>query len=409
MKILLINTENCRGGAARITAMLHKGLNKEPGFQSVFAYGRGSKADEKGMFRFTCQPEVYLQAFLTRVSGLQGYGSWLSTRKLVQFIKIWKPDIIHCHNLHGYYLNLKLAESLNREDIPLVWTLHDCWPVTGRCAYFSGCMRWKCGCGKCPDLSRYPRTAFDNSAFMWRVKKKYFSQLRNPVLVCPSHWLAGHVKDSYLGKYPVEVIPNAVDIKIFKPGDKENIRKKLGISGKKVILLAAADLADKRKGIKYFFKALQHIDIDGLIVLTFGKQLALPGKIKTEVKQLGYISDHEELAKIYNAADLFCTTSLDEVFGLVVTESMACGTPIVGFHAGGISNQVTDDCGCLVTPRDSNALADVITKLLENYELRERMSQKCRIRAVSRYSIEKFRASHIELYKKLLQKSSIMF
>jgi glycosyltransferase involved in cell wall biosynthesis len=382
--------------------MLHEAIDDEPGFQSVLAYGRGSRVEDKGMFLFAYQPEIYLQALLTRVSGLQGYGSRLSTRRLIQFIKTWEPDIVHCHNLHGYYLNLELAEFLNSTDIPMVWTIHDCWPFTGRCAYFSECMRWKSGCGNCPDLTSYPRTAFDTSAFMWRKKKKYFGQLRGPVLVCPSQWLAGHVKESYLGKFRIEVICNAVDTNVFKPCDRENKRNQLGISDKKVILLAAADLADKRKGIRYFLEALQDININDLSVLTFGKQIDLPKNINTEIKQLGYISDHAELAKIYNAADLFCTTSLDEVFGLVVTESMACGTPVAGFHAGGISDQVTDDCGCLVTPGDSRALADAVTKLLENHEHRYIMGQNCRKRAVSNYSIEKFRTNHIELYKNLL-------
>ena len=154
----MVNTEYHRGGAARIAKTLHNALNITPEFQSFFAYGRGARVKDKAAFRFTWQPEVYLHAFLTRMTGLQGYGSWFSTQRLLRLIRRLEPDIVHLHNIHGYYLNLRIVRSLVKLGIPVVWTLHDGWPLTGRCAYLSGCDRWKNGCGHCPDLSYYPKT-----------------------------------------------------------------------------------------------------------------------------------------------------------------------------------------------------------------------------------------------------------
>jgi len=325
---------------------------------------------------------------LTRCFGLQGYGSWFSTKKLEKFIIKEKFDLIHLHNLHGYYLNMDFIKFLGRLDIPVVWTLHDGWPITGRCAYWFDCEQWKTECKKCPDLSRYPKTFIDSSSFMWKKKKEYFN---------PSQWLADKVKESYLSKYEVEVIPNAIDTKIFKPKDKDFIHKKLRISSnRKVILFVAANLKDERKGVKYFFDSLKYIEASNYLVLTIGKKINLTEVIKAgvDIRQVGYIYDKKLLSEIYNAADIFCITSIDEVFGLTVTESMACSIPVVGFIVGGIPEQVTEDCGILVNPKDTKALGRALEKLLNDEELRRKFS------VLQKYTIEKFTDNYKKVYNK---------
>ena len=196
-KILNVNTAFSKGGAAQVARILHNILNKTPRFSSCFACGRGAGLADKKVFKFTCQLEVYLHAFLTRTTGLQGYGSYLSTRRLERFILKEKFDLIHLHNLHGYYLNLSFVRFLGKLNIPIVWTLHDGWAITGRCAYLFECEKWKRGCGNCSNLSWYPKTYFDSSSLMWKKKKEYFTSEWNPVIVCPSQWLANKVKKSY--------------------------------------------------------------------------------------------------------------------------------------------------------------------------------------------------------------------
>jgi putative colanic acid biosynthesis glycosyltransferase len=404
MKILMVNTEFSRGGAAQVAKILHEALNATPGFQSLFVYGRGPKVYENAL-RFAWQPEVYLHAFLTRALGLQGYGSWFSTRRLKQVILQWNPNIIHLHNLHGYYINLDIIKALADINIPIVWTLHDGWPLTGRCSYWLECSRWKTGCGYCPDLSRYPKTYLDTSAFMWKKKHKYFAQRWDPVIVCPSQWLANQVKTSYLGNYRVEVIPHGINTEVFRPRNKAIARNQLGIpDAKKVILFVAADLGDERKGAKYLFEALQYINTADWMVITVGKKADVKkGIAVNSIKHLGYVSA-ETLPEVYSAADILCVPSLDEVFGLVVTESMACGTPIVGFKVGGIAEQVTEDCGILVAPRDVKALKQAIESLLQNNELREEMGRNCRVRAETYYSVKRFVDRHLKLYCELFER-----
>jgi len=406
MKVLLVNTEYHRGGAARIAKTLHNALNAAPGFQSYFAYGRGPRVKGEKVLRFACQLEVYLHAFQTRSTGLQGYGSCFSTHRLFHLIKNWTSDVVHLHNIHGYYLNLKLASELGNIGIPVVWTLHDGWPLTGRCAYLFECDRWKTGCGHCPDLSRYPKTYLDTSAFMWRKKKAAFTRGWNPVIVFPSQWLADRAKESYLGEFRIEVIPNGIDTETFSPIERIAGRERLGIPlEKRVILFVAADLRDERKGARYFFESLQHIKADNYMVLTLGKRVDLKRKLNktVDIKQLGYISDRNLLSEVYSAADVFCISSLDDNFPTTVLESLACATPVVGFQVGGIPEQVTEDCGILVPPRDSKALGMAITRLLRDDKLREDMSRNCRARAVAEYSVEKFRDRYVELYNKVVE------
>ncbi|UZE93504.1 MAG: glycosyltransferase [Candidatus Nealsonbacteria bacterium] len=405
-KILTINTVFSQGGAAKIARTLHDVLNKTPGFSSRFAYGRGKKIKSKEVFSFGVRSEAYLRAFLTRLMGLQGCGSWFSTKRLEGFILKEKFDLIHLHNLHGYYLDLSFVRFLNKLNIPIVWTLHDAWPITGRCSYFLDCNRWKTGCGSCPSLSMYPKTYLDSSALMWKKKKECFTKGWSPVVVCPSWWLADRVKESYLNKYRVEVIPNGVDTGIFKPKDRVKIQERLKISpSKKIILFVAADLREERKGTEYFFEALKYVKTKDCLVLTVGKKINLNQKTKEniEIKQLGYMSDNNLISDIYNTSDIFCTTSLQDNFPTTILEAMACGIPIIGFKTGGIPEQVSEDCGILIESRNVEELAEGIDELLSNNEKRNKFSLNCRRRVLENYSIEKFKEQYINLYKNLLK------
>ena len=406
MNILMINTEFNRGGAAQIARTLFQSLNQKSEFECYFAYGRGEKVDDERTIKFTYLPEVHLQGLLTRCFGLQGYGSWFSTKKLEKFIIKEKFDLIHLHNIHGYYLNINFVNFLGKLRIPVVWTLHDSWPMTGRCACSYDCEKWKWECGNCPDLSLYPKTYIDSTALMWKKKRKYFTSSWNPIIICPSQWLADRVKKSYLNKYKILVIPNSINTELFTPRNKDIIRKKLGISSQeRVILIVSSDLKNKLKGIKCFFGALKNINIKNCMVITIGKKINLNKEIKINfnIKQLGYIKDKNTLSEIYNASDIFCSCSLDEVFGLVVTEALSSGIPVVGFRVGGIPEQVTEDCGILVNPKDSEALGRTLEKLLNDDELRKKFSENCRKRVLQNCTIEKFTDNYIKVYNNILR------
>lgn len=409
MRVLIVNTTYKRGGAAGIAQALHRELSRLEGFESLFAYGRGAE-QEPGTVCFALQAEVYLHALLTRATGVQGYGTWLSTRRLIKLIQEWKPDIIHFHNMHGYYLDLSIAEAAGRSGIPVAWTLHDPWPLTGRCGYFLDCERWRTGCGECPYPREYPKAYFDSSAWMWPRKRKLLGGIWNPVIVSPSRWLASLTEEACDGRCCVEVIPNGIDTGVFRPYSREQARKELGLPlEKKIILFAAAKLAIKRKGVAHFLEALEFVKVDNGMVLLVGGEVDRGKNLLSgvELRSLGYVRGAEAMAKVYSAADLYCITSLADNFPTTVLEAMACGIPVVGFAVGGIPEQVAEDCGKLVPLGDSRALGEAITNLLKDDVARERMGVHCRERVEQKYNLRQFVERHIALYRELVSKGCV--
>ncbi|RLB03550.1 MAG: hypothetical protein DRG83_06840 [Deltaproteobacteria bacterium] len=405
MRILIVNTVYKRGGGSGIAQTLHRELNRLDGWESLFVYGRGPKIKDSGVVRFALQPEVYFHLLLTRVSGIQGYGTWFSTRRLIRLIREWKPDVVHFHNIHGYYLDLSIAKAVNKLGIPVVWTLHDAWSLSGRCAHFLDCERWKTGCGKCPYPREYPKTYFDSSAWMWSRKRKLLGEVWRPVIVTPSRWLANLVAEACDGRCRVEVIPNGIDTTIFRPVDRLQARKELGLpEDRKIVLFAAAKPSVRLKGIKYFFEILKYVQADNWMALAVGGAADLAKWVPqgVEVRQIGYVKRAEIMAKVYSAVDLYCITSLADNFPTTVLESMACGTPVVGFAVGGIPEQVIEECGQLVVPGDTNALGQAITVLLNDDSKRRKMGELCRKRVEREYNLQLFMERHLALYHELV-------
>ncbi|SDC57654.1 glycosyltransferase [Halanaerobium congolense] len=404
INILQLNTFYDNGGAAQISRTLYKKIREKINYDAFFSYGRGNNKGTK-LFKFTYKPEVYLHGLITRLTGYEGIGSYFSTKKLIKYIENNNINLIHLHNIHGYYLDLNLIKYFKKNSLPVVWTFHDPWPFTGSCAYISECNRWQIGCGKCPHIEYYPTNYVDQSKIMWKRKRKLFSSGWEPIIVTPSKWLADKVKISFLKDYKIKVINNGININIFRPRDNTTIRKKLGISSeKKVILFVAADLGDKRKGARYFFEALSYLKNEDYMVVTIGKKYKKQFKdIDIDIKQLGYIFEKVKLSEIYSMSDLFCITSLDDNFPTTVLESLASGTTVVGFNVGGIPEQISGDCGILVESRQSKELSKKIKLLLEDDKLNEEMSKNAREKAVNNYSVEKMVNGYIKVYDELLE------
>lgn len=405
MNIIQINTEASRGGAAKIATTLNDAFLGSDSFKSALLYGRGLIPNSDGYYKFTIDIEVLMHLFITRFMGLEGKGSSISTNRLLKHISSNDITLVHLHNLHGYYLNFKmLIDYLKDFEIPVVWTLHDCWPFTGSCAYFMDCFKYKTGCGSCPYKSNYPKNYFDASGKMWSIKKDLFAEDWKPVIVTPSGWLKTKVKGSFLKKHRVEVIPNGIDTEMFWPIEKDKARSIIGLpKHKKVLLYVAMDLKDERKGAKYFIEAIHKLSSPvEVTVITVGKEYGYRFDNSIDFREYGYIKSKEELSHIYSAADVFCITALDDNFPTTVLEAMACGTPVVGFDVGGISEQVTPDCGIVVTPKDSDRLAEAMTDLLINGGKRALLGKNCRQRVEANYSKKLMLDRYINLYRELL-------
>ena len=179
-------------------------------------------------------PVKFISTRLAYLTGLNGCFAWLSTLIFLIRLKKIKPTILHLHNLHDSYINLgMLFHYIKKERIKVIWTLHDCWSFTGHCAHFlfSGCEKWKSGCGHCSCLKTYPASIFDTTKLLWKKKKKWFSGVKDMTIVTPSKWLAELVKESFLGDYRIIVVNNGIDLNVFKPTES-NVREDLLVSSK---------------------------------------------------------------------------------------------------------------------------------------------------------------------------------
>lgn len=307
------------------------------GHEVRIAYGREEVPEQfnKYAVRIGSNMDVRIHGIRARLFDGCGFGSRTATIKFIQWVKKYDPDVIHLHNLHGYYLNLEvLFDYLRTCGKRIIWTLHDCWAFTGHSAFCDavGCERWKTGCYDCPLAKEYPASYVDRSKTNWQKKKEIITGIPDMTLVTPSKWLASLTRESFLMEYPVKVIHNGIDTSKFFPIES-NFKVSRGISDK-VMLLGVTTAWSDMKGYSDFLKLADMIDEKYQIVMVglTKKQLdALPKKIIG----IERTNNLEELVKIYTAADAFLSLSYCENYPTVNLEARACGTPVITYNAGG--------------------------------------------------------------------------
>ena len=304
--------------------------------------------------------EKTAHTWLARITGKTGGFSTVATWRLLRRLDKMKPDLVHLHNLHGWFLNLPMFFGyIKKHNIPVVWTLHDCWSFTGHCPHFAmaGCDRWKTGCGGCDQNHQYPQTFFDCSKTNWRRKKKWFTGVENLTIVTPSHWLADLVKQSFLKEYPVRVIPNGIDLNVFKPYPRK-------AENPQFTLLGVAYDWDDAKGLDVFIELARRLPERFRIVLV-GTNDAVDAKLPPNITSIHRTQDQQALAALYSQADLFVNPTRQEVQGLVNLEALACGTPVLTFRTGGSPECVDENCGVVVPCGDVDAMEAAIYRLAD--------------------------------------------
>lgn len=363
MKILQINTEATMGSPGRIACDLGKVL-KENGHDTVIAYGRGEPPKDLKSIKITSDLDVKIHALKSRILDNVAFNSKKSTKEFIKKIEEYNPDIIHLHNLHGYYINIEiLFNYLKKSNKHVVWTLHDCWAFTGHCSHFDyvGCDKWKEGCNNCIQKNEYPSSKLiDNSKLNYKKKKELFTSVKNMTIVTPSKWLANLVKESFLGKYPVEVIYNAIDLDVFKPTES-NFREKYNIEDK-FIILGVANIWGERKGLKYFVELSKLLSKEYQIVI-LGVNEKQKKELPQEIIAITRTNNVSELAEIYSSADIFVNPTLEEVLGMTNIESLACGTPVITFDTGGSPECIDNKTGIVIEKDDINSLAKCIKSI----------------------------------------------
>ncbi len=324
----------------------------------------------------------------------------------------WRPDIIHCHNLHGWYFDLDALADYAKT-CPVIVNLRDTWALTGHCAYFLDCMRWKNGCGDCPRLDVYPACRKDRTAENLKRKAEIFRRAKVHLAV-PSEWMVRQVAQSALRDLDCKVIPNGIDTAVFCPGDRQMARETLGIpQDAKVVLFAAAARKSAFKDAETLWTAAERLAAVCSDTLFLCVGIAAPTRrFAGNLRCVGFIANQRQMADVYRAADVFWHAAKAEAFGKTVTEAMACGTPVVASAVGGITEQVIDgECGFLAETAD-----DFVRHTLSLLSLEERVAtpnfSSSRGRAVQmgeaaaarggQFSLERQASSFLSWYQELV-------
>ena len=337
MKVLQINSVCGIRSTGRICTDIAQVL-EAAGHDCKIAYGREQVPlqHQKYAYRITNIWGNRLDGLKARIFDNAGFNSVGATKRLVRWMKEYDPDVIHLHNLHGYYVNIELLfQALKEMDKPVIWTLHDCWSFTGHCAHFSvaKCEKWKDGCYCCPLTRVYPVSfGYDRSKKNYAAKKSCFTGIKNMTIVTPSQWLADLVKQSFLKEYEVRVIPNGIDRNVFQPAQGD-FRREYGISDKKMVL-AVASAWGKNKGLYDLFKLADLLGDEYRVVIVGlrPEQLKL---VPENVTAITRTNNTQELAHIYTTADIFVNPTYQDTYPTVNLEAQACGTPVITYQTGG--------------------------------------------------------------------------
>ncbi|MEI7831709.1 MAG: glycosyltransferase [bacterium] len=401
MKVLQINSVCGVGSTGRIATTLADTM-KSAGIEPYIAYGIG-ESNYPDSFCFSSFWQVKAHVLQTRLQGKHAFYSKAATRRLVTYIEQLKPDVIHLHNLHGHYLNVEiLFHYLATANIPVVWTLHDCWAFTGHCAHFDfvGCDKWRTGCHRCPQRRSYPISwLFDRSKESYHDKHALFTSIKQMTIVTPSEWLAQLTRQSFLSKYPVKVINNAIDLGAFYPVNGDRIRRKLQLEDKFVILGVATGFG-VRKGLKYFIHLAEQVDEKAQIVLV-GVNDDDRRHLPSGIIAIDRTESVTELAEFYSMADVFVNPTMEDNFPTVNIEALACGTPVVTFDTGGSPETIDAETGIIVPIGDLAALHQAVNKI--RILGKDHYSNRCVIRAAAKFSKAEMFMEYISLYRSLLR------
>lgn len=340
---------------------------------------------------------------VTRCLDRHGLASNRATREFIKEIKRIGPDIIHIHNIHGYFLNYKiLFEYLAEAHIPVVWTVHDCWLYTGHCYHYSfaGCDKWKEECRDCPQRREFPTSyLIDRSRRNFRDKREAFTSIPKELftIVTVSEWMREEMQHSFLKDYHYEVIHNGIDTETFNIYDTEAVKGKYGLQGKHV-LLGLASIWSREKGLDDFIRMAPMLNEDEVIVLV-GIKEEEKKLLPNNIVPIARTENIRQLAELYAAADAFVNPTWQDNYPTVNMEAIACGTPVVTYRTGGSIETITPNTGIIVEQGDVQGLLDAARSI--RAKGKEYFQPKCREYALAHFKKEERYAEYLNLYKRL--------
>lgn len=376
-------------------------LARKHGYEVMVAHStRNENPSLLPHFAVTTKHQEVIHAAGAKFLDLHGLLSTKQTKALVKRIKEYQPDIIHLHNIHGYFCNFKvLFEYLDTIDTPIVWTMHDCWPFTGRCFHFIGadCYKWKTGCHDCKSEAGYTVSKYvDRSKSLYELKKRLFTSVKNMTMVPVSDWQAAFLKDSFLKKCNIHTIHNGVDLEKFKPMGGQRLRDKHQLSGK-FVTLGVASPWNTRKGLDDFCKLRVLLSNDFAIIL-IGLRLEQIEKLPDGIIGISRTESQQELAEYYSMADALVNLTYLDTFPTVNLEALACGTPVITYRTGGSPEAVDEKTGVVVEQGDLKGIVSAAYMMK-----RDKLSSvACRERAEVLFDKNKCFNRYIMLYDKLV-------
>lgn len=375
------------------------------GWKSYIAFGREFRHSHSELIRIGTKWDVYAHVLKTRLFDRHGFGSKRATEKLIKQIDEIKPDVIQFQNVHGYYLNLPVILSyIAEKDIPLIWSLHDCWSMTGHCAHFAleRCEKWKEGCHHCPLLKDYPNSwGWDSSRRNYQEKKALIEAIPRLTIVSGSEWLADIARQSYFKNRDIRVIPDGIDTDIYSPKeDADELRKQHGLE-EKFVILASGTAWPPYKGLADYVKLRETLS-DEYVIVIVGMQQKEVDALPKSLIGIPRTKTPQELARWYSAADCVMSLSRLESFGLTPVEGFSCGTPAIVYNCTSTPELITPETGFVAEPGN---IEDVKAKVVKMREIgKVHYTKRCREIALEKYDRNVCFRQYLELYNELIQR-----
>lgn len=367
------------------------------GWKSYIAYGRWYNPSKSHLIKVGNKLDMYMHYGEQRIRDNEGLCSRRATKRLIRRICEINPDVVQLHNIHDHYLNYRLLfEYLNKTDIKVVWTLHDCWAFTGHCFHFvtKNCDRWKTGCFECPLKNEYPKTFYDRSKEHWLLKKELFTRCKNLFIVPVSDWMANFVKESFLKEKRIHIIKNGVDLNIFKPTTSLNLSKLYC----KFKILAVSSVWCSDKGEFDIYKLREMLSEDQFEITMVGLSAVQYKKLPKGIIGIQRTQNLQELVKLYSDADVLINPTYADTFPTVNLEALACGTPVITYGTGGSPEAIDEKTGVVVGQGDVDGLAEAIRMMKE----KPLSSTDCRKRAEECFDKDKCFEKYVGLYETII-------
>lgn len=395
-KLLQINSVVNTGSTGRIAEQLGQ-LAMSQGWESYIAYGREARESKSQLVRIGSYFGVNLHALASKLFDCHGLCSKWASRAFLKQLDEIKPDVVHLHNIHGYYINYPmLLNYLKEHNIPTIITMHDFWLMTGHCAYINkSCDRWKTGCGNCTRLDQYPASKIDRSAKNWQLKASLFVDMPNVTLVPVSYWLGRYVFKSLLKNVKQNVIYNGIDTKVFKPFDGEASVK--GVDWSKFTIMTIATRWTEANGYQDVMK-LSSILPNNCQIVMVGLDEQQMSNLPNNIIGFRKTESFTQLQELYTKSDVIFNPNREVTFGLVTAEAMACGTPAIVLRDTAGEELVDKQTGYVIdSVEEVPELISTINQVDKNF-----MSQACRDRVIELFNAEKQFQKYINLYNRLI-------